>query len=726
MKKRIFAVLMTLLCVSLVFALASCGDTTDEPTECTEHTFGEWKTETYASCTQDGLRIRECTVCGFEEEEEIEGGHKWGDWQTVTELTCTQHGLKTRTCSVCEFEQRDEKEAQGHVWGTEPSKTIQEGDCTTDGIYEYECENCEETKEETVEAVGHDWSEWGKDLVGDPFVKEATCQEAGYIGRECIECGEPEYEYTDKLPHEWEDWVVVGTCADGATRTRGCVNCDAEEEETSAPGEHANVVYEGAKAPTLEEDGSTGVKKCLACGEVLAPAKVVRIMNYALTAAPSTSSWAVVAKYMNDGDMTTGVTGYGNAVRNTIHTLTWTKAVGVEEITLYFSGDATGKNIGGNLSGQLANTNPDTTLTVIIYDENGEEISRFGIPTKDATEYTITLEEQVQISKIDIINANEWDTSKCVNIWEVEVIGTAYLSECDIAGSHSWGDWGTVNAPVCNEDGTLTNGLETRTCSVCGDVEEKVVEATHSFGAWDESQIACLTGGTKTRECSVCGYVESQTVEAGGHIETERQGAKEPTFEEDGSTGALVCTKCGETIEEAKVISKLVNVVTGSKVTADTDNWNVIGTSVNDNGVYNGLAALVDGDKTTAVATNSKTTSTTVTIELTEARSDIKQLIFTVNGAGKWVANYNQAVEQTNKQYNLSFKLYDENGNLVYTSDVYDTLDKTEIAVDIELEEGVSVKKIEITRQKQAYTSDNYIWEVEAIAGGVVVENTEE
>ena len=100
MKKRIFAVLMTLLCVSLVFALASCGDTPDEPTECTEHTFGEWETETYASCTQDGLRIRECTVCGFEEEEEIVGEHKWGDWQTVTELTCTQHGLKTRTCSV--------------------------------------------------------------------------------------------------------------------------------------------------------------------------------------------------------------------------------------------------------------------------------------------------------------------------------------------------------------------------------------------------------------------------------------------------------------------------------------------------------------------------------------------------------------------------------------------------------------------------------------------------
>ena len=719
MKKRIFAVLMTLLCVSLVFALASCGDTPDEPTECTEHTFGEWETETYASCTQDGLRVRECTVCGFEEEEEIEGGHKWDDWQTVTELTCTQHGLKTRVCRVCTFEERDEKEAQGHVWGTEPSKTIQEGDCTTDGIYEYKCDNCEETKEETVEAVGHDWSEWGKDLVGDPFVKEATCQEAGYIGRECIECGEPEYEYTDKLPHEWEDWVVVGTCAEGATRTRGCVNCDAEEEETSAPGEHANVVYEGAKAPTLEEDGSTGVKKCLACGEVLAPAKVVRIMNYALTAAPSTSSWAVVAKYMNDGDMTTGVTGYGNAVRNTIHTLTWTKAVGVEEITLYFSGDATGKNIGGNLSGQLANTNPNTTLTVIIYDENDEEISRFGIPTKDATEYTITLEEQVQISKIDIINANEWDTSKCVNIWEVEVIGTAYLSECDLAGSHSWGDWETVNAPVCNEDGTLTNGLDTRTCSVCGDVEEKVIEATHSFGAWDETGVNCETGGTRTKECTVCGYVVSETVAAGEHVEIERQGAKEPTFEEDGSTGALVCTKCGTTIEEAKVISKYVN--SAKDATATDSAWIVTPGYLIDGNMNTGVTGYGDAKR-----------DTTHTLTWTNAVSvNVIKLYF--NGAttdknlgGNIPESYKEGLyNNTNVAATLTITVYGADGTTVVKTESINTSNLTEYTITFE--QSTQIAKIEIVNTHNWSVGQCVnIWELEAISGGQIVENKAE
>ena len=717
MKKRIFAVLMTLLCVSLVFALASCGGDETEPTECTEHTFGEWETDVYGTCTQEGLKFRTCSVCGFEEELVVEAGHKWSEWETVTELSCLEHGLKTRVCTVCDESERIEQTAQGHVWG-EPE--VIKGNCTTDTIENYKCQNCDETKTETIEATGHKWTEWGIGFDNEPFEEQSTCTKQGYIGRVCLDewCGEEEFEYTPMIPHSWSAWSVVGTCADGATRTRGCANCDAEEEETTAPGEHANIVYEGAKAPTLEEDGSTGVKKCLACGEVLAPAKVVRIMNYALSAVPGTDSWAVVARYINDGDMTTGVTGYGNAVRNTIHTLTWAKAVGVEEITLYFSGDATGKNIGANLSGQLANTNPNTTLTVIIYDENGEEISRFGIPTKDATEYTITLEEQVQISKIEIINANEWDTSKCVNIWEVEVIGTAYLSECDLAGSHSWGDWGTVNAPVCNEDGTLTNGLETRTCSVCGDVEEKVIEAAHNFGAWDETGVNCGTGGTRTKTCSVCGYVLSETVAAGEHVETERQGAKEPTFEEDGSTGALVCTKCGTTIEEAKVISKYVD--SAKDATATDSAWIVT------------PGYLIDGDMNTGVTGyGDAKRDTTHTLTWTNAVSvDVIKLYFNGDTTDKTLGNnvtnnYPTIINNTNAGATLTINVYGADGTTVVKTESFNTANLTEYTISFE--QTTQITKIEVvnTHNWNPALCVN-IWELQVISGGQIVENKAE
>ena len=714
MKKRIFAVLMTLLCVSLVFALASCGDTPDEPTECTEHTFGEWETETYASCVQDGLRIRECTVCGFEEEEEIVGEHKWGDWQTVTELTCTQHGLKTRTCSVCEFEERDEKEAQGHVWGTEPSKTIQEGDCITDGIYEYKCDNCEETKEETVKAVGHDWSEWGKDLVGDPFVKEATCQEAGYIGRECIECGEPEYEYTDMLPHEWEDWVVVGTCADGATRTRGCVNCDAEEEETSAPGEHANVVYEGAKAPTLEEDGSTGTKKCLACGETLAPAKVLRYSNIAKEATVSTNAtcWITLQGLgaLVDGNREIG-TGASYNEGNFNYVFAYSSDKFVNKLVIVVNGKGSTRNDYANVPEV---TNHDFKVTVSMTNKAGEVVFQQAYQTKDLTE--LVIEPEADVCEITINVKCDWKTERV--IWEVEVFATSTLSACDIAGSHSWGDWGTVNAPACNEDGTLTNGLDTRTCSVCGDVEEKVIEAAHNFGAWDETGVNCETGGTRTKTCSACGYVVSETVAAGEHIETEIQGAKEPTFEEDGSTGAVVCTKCGATVEEAKVISKYVN--SAKDATATDSAWIVT------------PGYLIDGDMNTGVTGyGDAKRDTTHTLTWTNAVSvDVIKLYFNGDTTDKTLGNnvtnnYPTIINNTNTGATLTINVYGADGTTVVKTESFNTANLTEYTISFE--QTTQITKIEVVNTHNWNPAQCVnIWELEAISGGQVVENKAE
>lgn len=712
MKKRIFAVLMTLLCVSLVFALASCGGgETDEQTECTEHTFGEWKTEVFGTCGQETVKVRECSVCGFEEEDVIVEDHQWTEWEVVTELTCTQHGLKTRTCTKCDWFEKDEKEAQGHVWGTEPSKTIQEGDCTTDGIYEYKCENCDETKEETVKAEDHTWSEWGTDLVGDPFIKEATCEEAGYIGRECTVCGEQEYEDTEKLPHEWNDWVVVGSCAEGATRTRTCANCDEEEEETTAPGEHANIIYEGAKAPTLEEDGSTGVKKCLACGETLAPAKTIRYSNIAKEATVSTNAtcWITLQGLgaLVDGNREIG-TGASYNEGNFNYVFAYSADKFVNKLVIVVNGKGSTRNDYANVPEV---TNHDFKVTVSMTNKAGEVVFQQAYQTKDLTE--LVIEPEADVCEITINVKCDWKTERV--IWEVEVFATSILSACDVAGAHTWGDWGTVNAPVCNNDGTLVNGLEKRTCSVCGDVEENVIVASHTFGEWDESQIACLTGGTKTRECSVCGYVESQTVTAGGHVETEIQGAKEPTFEEDGSTGAVVCTKCGATVEEAKVISKYVNVALGGKVTTDSTFW----ASTESN-----IQKLIDGNRETGVCSSSANREINDTITLAEA-SKLKQVILVVNGKGSTTEGKNYT-ETTNRNYTISFVLYDESGNKVFESQQYQTADLTEIVVDIDLPEGKTVKSMTIKRHVWAYENNNYLWEVEMIAGGEVVENKAE
>ena len=89
MKKHILAIIMSLLCLSLMLALSACGgnNSDTETEECAEHTFGDWEISKYSTCTLDGKKFRECTVCGFSEEEIIIGEHKWGEWETITELS---------------------------------------------------------------------------------------------------------------------------------------------------------------------------------------------------------------------------------------------------------------------------------------------------------------------------------------------------------------------------------------------------------------------------------------------------------------------------------------------------------------------------------------------------------------------------------------------------------------------------------------------------------------
>lgn len=713
MKKRIFAVLMTLLCVSLVFALASCGgDGNDGTTECTEHTFGEWETEVFGTCGQETIKVRECSVCGFEEEDVIVEEHKWTEWQVVTELTCTQHGLKTRTCTKCDWLEKDEKEAKGHIWGTEPVETIQEGDCTTDGIYKYKCENCEETKQETEKAVGHDWTEWGTDLAGDEFKKEATCKEAGYIGRECIECGELEYEYTDKLQHEWEDWVVVGTCADGATRTRGCANCDEEEKETTAPGEHANVVYEGAKAPTLEEDGSTGVKKCLACGETLAGAKIIRISNLALGGKVSTTSdfWASSKEYqlntIVDGNRETGLCSHPK-YPNTIETIEFKVAGKVEQIILVVNGK--GKT---EAASHPDVTNNEYDISFTLFNEDGEVVYvSENFNTLDKIEIVVDIEllEGDTVKTMEIKRSTKYATNR--NLWEVYAYTTLYLNACE-ANGHAWGEETRVE-PTCSKE-ALTDGYVTKTCTACGEVDTQILTATHDWTDWDVTNFSCTTGGTMTRKCNSCGKEESQTTEGGEHGEVELTGAKEPTLEEEGYTGDKVCTVCGETIETGKAIPKLVNKALEATASTNSTFWAVVG---NGSWAPDSIPNINDGNLATGANTMDGNLREINYILTWESAVDVDKVIVVCNGTGN--LGYKGNVTDTNYACAITINVYGENGDVVKTiSDT--TANKNQI--EIAFEATTKISKIEVSLANNYNAAEGAIFEIMAIAAGTSTE----
>ena len=106
-------------CLSLV----SCGEE-DSPSSIDQrtckHSFSLKLTEE-ATCEKDGLKVFECSLCGYDKNEVIPAlGHDFGEWFTESEPTCLKgevlaHTCQRTNCSVKET--KDGKGPLGHKWG---------------------------------------------------------------------------------------------------------------------------------------------------------------------------------------------------------------------------------------------------------------------------------------------------------------------------------------------------------------------------------------------------------------------------------------------------------------------------------------------------------------------------------------------------------------------------------------------------------------------------------
>ena len=70
--------------------------------EHTEHTWNDGAIEKEATCTEAGVKVYTCTVCGDTKKEEIPAtGHVWDEGKVTTEATTEAEGVKTYTCTIC-------------------------------------------------------------------------------------------------------------------------------------------------------------------------------------------------------------------------------------------------------------------------------------------------------------------------------------------------------------------------------------------------------------------------------------------------------------------------------------------------------------------------------------------------------------------------------------------------------------------------------------------------
>ena len=205
-----------------------CGDVINvellSAKECT-HSYGEWVEDIAAVCNAEGLRHRDCTLCGYSESEVTEptDRHVPGEWIIDREATCTETGEKHTVCSVC-----------GTV-----SETA------------------------AIEKIAHTMTGWAVKTA-------ATCTAEGVSERSCTECGYAETKPIAKTAHTMTGWTVktAATCTAEGVSERSCTECGYAETKPIAKTEHTSSGWIGISAATCTEDGERCMK-CTVCGAVL-------------------------------------------------------------------------------------------------------------------------------------------------------------------------------------------------------------------------------------------------------------------------------------------------------------------------------------------------------------------------------------------------------------------------------------------------------------------------
>lgn len=94
------------------------------------HAFGEWFITTDATCTEPGIKARECD-CGHTERAEVPAaGHRWDEGTVTTAATETADGEKRFTCTVCKEVRTEVIKASAPSNGAPDNSTVPDGATT--------------------------------------------------------------------------------------------------------------------------------------------------------------------------------------------------------------------------------------------------------------------------------------------------------------------------------------------------------------------------------------------------------------------------------------------------------------------------------------------------------------------------------------------------------------------------------------------------------------------
>lgn len=211
-----------------------CGDEKNVYVNPLGHNYSDWKIETEATCSEDGLRTKTCSNCNKVAEEVIKSSHKFGEWNVIQNATCTSNGLREHFCIVCEEVEREELDKVDHVYGE--WEVAIDATCLADGEEHSKCVNCGAVESRLIEKINHSFGEW-------QTVVNASCTEYGIQKHQCGICKNFYEELIEKVDH---NFVVDG-------EEVKCNVCHLEEQQIKQ-------VVDGIKNLTLKVDSMEGLQ----------------------------------------------------------------------------------------------------------------------------------------------------------------------------------------------------------------------------------------------------------------------------------------------------------------------------------------------------------------------------------------------------------------------------------------------------------------------------------
>ena len=412
--------------------------------------------------------------------------HYSDEMEITTPATCTEPGVLTGTCQ--------------HCYKLNPS-TISSYNCRTEFT-------------EEIPATGHTWGEWTAD--GDHHV------------RECTVCGDKETE-----AHKWDKGVVTTAphLDSEGVKTYTCSVCNATKTEvipvpTPVTSEIVEHERQNPYIYILENSKPAGQNPYF-IGNVNNE-KLGRQVTYR-GLLPGT--YEIGEPYEEDGKFYCIVTITDmNAYLKSFQ----------DKFTdgSYIIDTAASKTSYRYCLEYVGYTNPSSTCTwrmmKALPDENGKDTNRLWITH-------IHTCDEMEITTPATCTTPGVKTGVCQHCYKVTPSTiksynclTEFTEEIPATG-HTWGEWEITEPATCEAE-----GVKTRTCSGCGDVETETIPAIGH--EWDEGKITteatCTKEGVKTFTCK-----NDPT-----HTRTEAIPVTEHTFSEwttDGNGHARECTVCG-------------------------------------------------------------------------------------------------------------------------------------------------------------------------------------